>query len=542
MTERQSVAAEHMAQPEGAGFSCERYLFPGWKTSIAAILGGMALSFVLFGLFYPFWWFSDQDLILAYQGLLLNAGLPQEYFDHTGYLYDLVIAGWYSLLHWLGLLPVHSLSELPSLKDVPAFTDAWQHLVVAGRLLSLLLAGFFVWLYATQVRRLVGDWRVAVLAAMALSLSGAVIMHMRVMRTELLSGGLAVGALLLILLAACDVRLRSWRPVLLGLAALAATLAIVTKVQAVLLVVTLPAIALAFGRYEPKDDQRPRASAWIAAAWIVAALLAAMPAARLFLQGLAYFPGEIFAYRRLGFVPDGVYQACIALWVVVAMATYCRLWRIRSADCAAGVGAVLLGVSMGLLSLTLRFHPENLIAVTHPIEHLFYFATWSTKALADQTQVLNGTLFEKFFAGFGRALLAHDYEPVFLLELFAIVGAVVAWRRGDRLLPLQVLMLVVVVLGLDAAFTLRHVAIAYFVYTDPLLILAAALVAVRFPEWQQWAWKRKATLAIVVFCILWGNHPPVRQLLFATHDPKLACEWLPSYLSRIGPFPYCGSD
>ena len=53
-------------------------------------------------------------------------------------------------------------------------------------------------------------------------------------------------------------------------------------------------------------------------------------------------------------------------------------------------------------------------------------------------------------------MLAHDYEPVFLLQIFAIVGAVVAWRRGDRQLPLQVLMLVVGRLGLDAVFTLRR--------------------------------------------------------------------------------------
>ena len=71
------------------------------------------------------------------------------------------------------------------------------------------------------------------------------------------------------------------------------------------------------------------------------------------------------------------------------------------------------------------------------------------------------------------------------------------------------------------------------------MILAAALVAVRFPEWQAWAWKRKATLAVVVFAVLWGNHLPVKQFLLATHDPKMACDWIPHYLSRIGPFPYC---
>ncbi len=42
----------------------------------------------------------------------------------------------------------------------------------------------------------------------------------------------------------------------------------------------------------------------------------------------------------------------------------------------------------------------------------------------------------------------------------------------------------------------------------------------------------------MVFCILWGNHLPVRQLLFSTHDPQFACRWLSGYLSRM-PFPYC---
>ncbi len=518
----------------------EKYLFPGWTVSLAAIFGGMAISFVLFGLFYPFWWFSDQDLILAYQGLLLNAGLPQEYFDHTGYLYDLLIAGWYTLVHWLGLLPVHALTEMPSPKNVPAFDAAWQQLVVAGRILSLLMAGSFVWLYATLLRRLIGDWRIAMLAGMALACSSAVIMHMRMLRTELLSGGLTVIALFALIFAALGVRRRWLQPALLALAALLATLAIVTKVQAVLPVMALPVIAITFGRPGTDKDAQSRLSPWIAAAWIAPALLVALPAANILLTGFADFPGTVIPYIRLGVIPDGTYQAAIALWVVIAVVAYCRVWKVPASECVAGMGAVLLGVSLGILSLLIRFHPENAIAITHPIEHMFYFAaTWSQPALEGQTQVLSGTLFETLAWGFARALQAHDHEPVFLLQIFAVVGAVIAWRRGDRQLPLQVLTLVVVVLGLDAAFSLRAIKTEYFIYTDPLLILAAALIAVRFPEWQAWAWRRKATLFVVAFCVLWGNHLPVRQFFFATHDPKLACVWTPYFVSRVGPFPYC---
>ncbi len=480
-----AAAAAHEA--DTTGFSFDRYLFPGWAASLAAIFGDMVISFVLFGLFYPFWWWSDQDLILGYQGLLLNAGLPQEYFDHTGYLYDLVLASWYSLLHWVGLLPVHALTEMPSAKDVPAFDAAWQQLIVAGRVLSLLLCGGFMWLYATLVRRLIGDWKIAVLAGMALALSSALIMHMRMMRTELLSGGLTVIALFLLIFAARESRRQWLQPVLLGLAALLATLAIITKVQAVLVLVTLPVIVIAFGRRPAEDGGQVRLSLWITAAWVAAGLLAAIPAAGLVLTGFTDFPGTIFPYRRLGFFPDGTYQVGIALWFIAAMAVYCRLWKVPARACAAGMGAVVLGMSLGLLTLNIRYHPENLIALTHPIEHMFYFATWRKPWLEQQTQVLTTSLFDTLARGLPRAMLAHDHEPVFLLQIFAVFGAIIAWRRGDRQLPLQVLSLVVVVLGLDAAFSLRSIKTEYFIYTDPLLILAAALTAARFPEWLAWA-------------------------------------------------------
>jgi len=437
-----------------ADFSCEKYLFPGWTKSLAAVFAGMVISFVLFGLFYPFWWFSDQDLVLAYQGLLLNAGLPQEYFDHTGYLYILLISGWYSLLHWVGLLPVHALPEMPPPTDVPAFEAAWQQLIVAGRVSSLLLGGLVMWLYATLVRRLVGDWKIAVLAGMALALSTALIMHIRMMRTELLSGALVMVALFLLIFAARASRRRWRQPLYLALAAMLATLAIITKIQALFSVMLLPVIAITFGRPDPEDDGEAPLLPWIAAGWIALAVLATVPAAGLLRTGFTDFPGTVIPYRRLG-IPEDIYQAAIALWFVVAVAVYCRFWKVRLTACAAGAGAMLLGVSLGLLSLDIRFQPEDVIAITHPVEHMFFFATWTHPALGAQAQILTRTLFEALDWGFLRALEAHDHEPVFLLQIFAIVGAVVAWRRGDRQLPLQVLVLIVGVFGLDAVFSLR---------------------------------------------------------------------------------------
>ncbi len=95
-----------------------KVFFHGWKTSLVAIALGMALSLLLVGFSMPYWKIADQDLPLAYNALLLNDGRAQEYFEHPGYLYHLLLAAWYRLLHGLGFLPVHALSEVPPAADV----------------------------------------------------------------------------------------------------------------------------------------------------------------------------------------------------------------------------------------------------------------------------------------------------------------------------------------------------------------------------------------------------------------------------------------
>jgi hypothetical protein len=64
-----------------------------WWALCLVLAGGLAASCLALGFRLPYWRNADQDLVLAYHGLLLNDGLPQEYFDHPGYLYFLVIAG-----------------------------------------------------------------------------------------------------------------------------------------------------------------------------------------------------------------------------------------------------------------------------------------------------------------------------------------------------------------------------------------------------------------------------------------------------------------
>jgi hypothetical protein len=518
-------------------------LFPGWTASLVVLLAGMTISVVLFGFWMPYWRIADQDMILTYQGLLFNDGLAQEYFDHTGYLSYLTLGAWFRLLHWLGLLPVHALSELPPASDAAAFDRAWQHLVEAGRVLSLIFGAVFVWVYTTLVRRLVVDWRIALIAAIALAYSGGVAMHVRMVRTELLSSGLVTSALLLVLVAARAPGVR--RHGMIALAGLCASLAVVAKVQAMLPALAIPMLALAFGEDARKagDSGRGGAARWAAAAVIAAAAIAvAYPATRLLWQGIA---AGVTAYRPLGGGLSGVYQGLVALWVASAMLAYARAWRVGVADTLAAMAAVALGVGLGLLSLYLRYDVHNVTADANPIEHMFAYAASGSSPLVSEPQVLSGALLVTLAQGLGRALAMHSFvlstsaRPTLLLEWFAVAGAIMLWRRGERKLPSQVALLVLTVWGLDTAFTLRGLQLAYFAYTDPLLILAAALVLSRFPELQTQRWAQNVAVGLLAVYVVWAHIEPVKAV-FRHNTPQEACAWLPGHISRVE-FPFCRS-
>jgi predicted membrane-bound mannosyltransferase len=155
------------------------------------------------------------DFMMVYSAWLLNAGLPQEYFDHPGYLTILILSVWFKLLHAIGALDVHALSALPAARDTAAYNGAWTAAVRSARLASLALSLAFVTTFYFLLRRLLHDRRVAVAGTLALAFSGGLAMHARIVRTELLSAGLMTIAVLLLLIAAQSPRMRL-RPLLVG--------------------------------------------------------------------------------------------------------------------------------------------------------------------------------------------------------------------------------------------------------------------------------------------------------------------------------------
>ncbi len=59
----------------------------------------MLVSFLVAGFWYPYWRIADMDFWIVYNAFLLNVPLPQEYFDHPGYLSILFLSYWLRALH-----------------------------------------------------------------------------------------------------------------------------------------------------------------------------------------------------------------------------------------------------------------------------------------------------------------------------------------------------------------------------------------------------------------------------------------------------------
>ena len=533
------------------------HIFPkmlsfGWASSLVLLVGGMVLSFLLFGYFYTYWLYADQDFILAYQGLLYNEGLPQEYFDHTGYLSYLLIGSWYRLLHGLGLLEYHALSVMPPASDPSAAATAWQSLVRSGRVLSLVTAVFFTCLFAALMRRLLGEWRTAIMAATAFAFAGSLSMHTRMIRTELLTGCLVATAFLLLLFAARDARTR-WRPALAGLAALCATLALENKVQAILPILALPLLVLALS-----GALRERNSSWANARWawpvtivlMAIAVVLAIPAGTLVARGMTQVDSSLFQYHELGLGLAGRYQILFVLWFVGAMLAFAVWRRVPASEAVAALACATAGCGLGILALLIRANDQNIIALTHPLEHQFVFAVWKDPALGQESAVVSHALIGKILSGLGEVLRAHTFglhksrRPTLILEWFMVGVAIIAWRRGDRRIALEIATVLGTVIALETVFTLRGMKIEYFIFTEPFTIVAAAIVFVRFKDLWRRALPPGVLTAIFAVLILWANVEPARKM-FNRRGPSLAvtpeevCGWAPSYLKRVDQLPFC---
>jgi hypothetical protein len=520
----------------------DRFTFLGWKKGLAAIVAGLAASFFLFGYALVYWRNADMDFMVIYNALLLNDGKPQQFVDHPAYITIVSVQSWFKLLHGLGLLDAWRLSDMPLASNAPAFDAAMTSAVRAGRLLAWLTATGCVLAFAGLMRLVIRDWRVALIATFAFAFSGGIAAHSRILRSELVAACPVFFTLLILI--AIGRRAGVARPLAMALAALLCVLGMENKVQAILLIAALPLVILPFGGADSASVAfwRNSASAWPAAA--IAGIAAAVATwAALPLIGVGFDRALLDAaqLRPLFLGKFGVYQAALLMLIVACMIAYAAIWRVAAAETIASVFAVAAGALVALLALKLEFNAGDVIAVFNPLEKMLSFTDASTADLA------NGASFKgilaPLFEGIASVLARYTFvlhsspRPTVFLVWLIVPGIAVAWRRGERQTAIQALVLLLAAIGIDALGVRRGLKSEYFVFTDPLIILAGAILLDRMRDlrFHKWAYPIAATLVGLHLVI--GQAEPVKYALKRA-GPEPVCEWNRYHLPLL-PLPWC---
>ena len=540
----QSSTATSTGEPttDASKDAFSRLILLGWRWGLTAIVAGLAVSFFLYGYALIYWRNADMDFMVIYSALALNDGKPQVFFDHTAYITILSLKLWFQLLHSLGLLDAWSLSSIPSAANPAAFDAAMTSAVRAGRLLAFLIATGCVLIFADLARRMLREWRVAMIATLAFAFSGGVAVHSRILRSELVAACPVIFALMILIVA--GQRASITRPLAIAAAAALCVLGLENKVQAILLIGALPPMLLAFGTRETASVAFWRAarSAWPAAGLAaVAAITAAWAAAPLIATGFDRALLDAAHFHPLFQGRFGVYQFALLFLIGACMIAYAAIWRVSAAETLASMLAVAAGASIALLALDLEYHPSNVIAVFNPLEKMLTFADAATSDAANGSN-LPGILL-LLFDGIASVLARYSFvlhsspRPTVFLTWLIAPGIIYAWRRGEKSAAIQALVLLMTAIGIDALGVRRGLKSEYFIFTDPLIILAGAILLDRLADLRFRRWTYAVAMVLFGLHIAVGQAEPVKYA-FMRRGPELTCNWRPYYFP-LWQFPWC---
>jgi len=520
----------------------DRLTFLGWRWGLTAIVAGLAASFFLFGYALIYWRNADMDFMVIYNALALNDGKPQSFFDHTGYITILSVKVWFQLLHRLGLLDAYALSAIPPASDAAAFNAAMTSAVRAGRVLAWLIATGCVLMFAALVRLSMRDWRVALIATLAFALSGAIAVHSRILRTELVAACPVIFALLILI--AIGRRAGIARPLGMAVAAALCVFGLENKVQAILLIGALPLLVVPFGSAGSASVAfwRDVRSSWPAAIIAALAALATVWAAwPLIATGFDRTLLEAASFHPLLLGRYGIYQAALLVLIGACMIAYAVIWRVSATETLASMAALAAGASLALLLLNLEYNTSNVIAVFNPLEKMLTFADTTTTDAANGSG-LRGILWllldgiASVLARYSFVLHSSPRPTVFLTWLIA-PGIVYAWSRGERQSAIQALVLLLAAIGIDALGVRRGLKSEYFIFTDPLIILAGAVLLDALSDLRFRKWTYPVAVVLFGLHIAIGQAEPVKYA-FMRRGPESICEWNRHYMPLL-PLPWC---
>jgi hypothetical protein len=132
-------------------------------------------------------------------------------------------------------------------------------------------------------------------------------------------------------------------------------------------------------------------------------------------------------------------------------------------------------------------------------------------------------------------VLQPSARPTVFLTWLILPGIVYFRRRGERLAAL--LALTAAAIGIDALNVRRGLKIEYSIFTDPLIVLAGAILLERLGELRFHKWAFPIAAGLVALHVTVGQASPVKDAMERS-GPEPICEWNQFYMPLI-PVPWC---
>ena len=407
------------------------------------------------GFFLPYTNLSDDDTVYVAQTLLFNAGMAQTYFDHTGYIYILVVSKIFVLLHLLHVIPVDNFHSILVAKN---FNIAFSQLVFAGRFISLFFSIIFVYTFYFIVNTLTNSRSLGVLLSVMLASTTGIAIQSMIIRPEMMSAYFGMLAFFLFVRAFQGQSHHFFW--LLFFAAFFNFLALAVKLQAIIQFIAIPFLAIGFA-YTTR----------LTANQIIVDHRHKKLNCVLFAVSLLFFAeliGKVI-------VDIHFYQ----LIVIMLFALWLRLSRLLfsiSRDALTTITLCLFaGSAIGFYCYYIHYANNNVVYLFHFFTHLMPFAPDSMRAgmIHSFLLCLKQTLFTKI------SFVYLKKYPINLLASVLLLGAIYLFFKNQKIDALFLLFLLSACIFTETLFHFRYYCAAYHIYIEYLYLMGIAFLCMK---------------------------------------------------------------
>lgn len=482
----------------------------------------------------PFFQVHDADVHYMYRAFRFNSDWLQRYFEHTGYLQVLFLSWWLKLSQLVGAIPA---TTIEGVRAHDPMLGAFAAGVYAARVYALLLGLGFVAAFYWASARISRNRVFAAMLAVVLAASGGIGYGVLTLRPEMLSAFALMIAFAAILLSG---RVEARRAhVLLAVAAGFAYLSMLTKMQAIIPLLFLPALGLTCARRETEQIPAGRDSTLVAVLVLLLALLVFMPLA------LTHY----FALRITQGEPVGSYVWLLIGYIAVAVAAHAVIQGKSLVYFLNSVSSILIGAGVAFFLNYFRFSYGNVGAMTRFLDTMKVYGKGLREHSFEEMSAYF-VLLERIMGGVWSNLLIHFSLPdpwLIMVDagyLGALGLAVYLFRHDRKAVALQILVLVATAFMTQSIFRLRGLPIYYEPYYLFMLLfgLCVGFAALQMPARSRVVAAVLPLIAVLATATSWQNHAQFISRPLHTPRQNVAdfCSWQRIYAPVLPPALYQG--